>query len=130
MLRFLVRAILIAVLHFAITWACVFAWTKVSDAENQRTWKSFGYSAAAVTFSSPLYQVPMARQRLGFLTGTAINSALWGIVLAIVFSRVRRLWLLLLLPVLWFGALTGVAAFLDQGADRDSGNVPITTRFP
>ena len=130
MLRFVVRAFLIAILHFAITVAFVFAWTRVSDAENQRTWKSFGYSAGAMAFSSPLYQVPIARQRLEFLAATAINSALWGIVLAIVFSRVRRLWLLLLLPILWFAVLTGVAAFLERRVDRDAGHVPITTRLP
>ena len=130
MLRFIVRVFLISVLHFAIAVAFVFAWTSVSESDDQRTWKSFGYSAGTIAFSTPLYQVPAARQRLHYLAGTAINSALWGIVLAIVFSRVRRLWLLLLLPVLWFGALTGVSAFLEQRADRDSGNVPITTRFP
>jgi hypothetical protein len=123
MLRFAVRAVLIAILHFAITLAFVFAWSGASEAENQRTWTSFGYSAGTMAFSSPLYQVPAARQRLPFLVGAAINSALWGIFLAIVFSRVRRLWLLLLIPILWYATLTSVAALLER-------RVPITTRFP
>jgi hypothetical protein len=123
MLRFAVRAVLIAILHFAITLAFVFAWSGASEAENQRTWTSFGYSAGTMAFSSPLYQVPAARQRLPFLAGTAINSALWGIFLAIVFSRVRRLWLLLLIPILWYATFTSVAALLER-------RVPIATRFP
>lgn len=130
MLRFAVRAIVIAILHFAIAVAFVFAWSKVSDADDQRTWKSFGYAAGTMAFSTPLYQLPAARQRLHYLAGTAINSALWGMVLAIVFSRVRRLWLLLLFPLLWFGAWTGAAAFLERRADRDAGPVSIPTLFP
>jgi hypothetical protein len=123
MVRFAVRAVLIAILHFAITLAFVFAWSGASEAENQRTWTSFGYSAGTMAFASPLYQIPMARQRLPFLAGTAINSALWGIVLAIVFSHVRRLWLLLLIPILWFAGLTGAAGFLERRID------PTATRF-
>lgn len=135
MLRFVIRAFLIAVFHFAIAIGFIFAWSNETEQHSHMTWQSFGYAAGSVAFSTPLYQIPAARQRLQFLVGVALNSALWGVLLAIIFSRPRRLWLLLLFPILWFGGLTAAANLLEERVDREwnarlGSRVPITQRFP
>ncbi len=140
LVRFFAVANSFAILHFILTMALLFGWSDATKTDDQRTWGAFGYTAAMLSITSPLYQIHFVREHMRFFPAFVINSLIWGTLFALVVTRIRRFWLwipiaLVGLPLLWHEGWNVAAKMVEQRTDRDwtsrlPNRIPITQRFP
>ena len=124
---FFVLALAFILLHFALTLFFLFRW---SDALSQSRPLSglFAPSFGLAVFTAPVYSI--VHNRLPIFTTGLVNSALWGIILALIVTRFgwRGIAVIVIgIPILIYLGITAAAVILEH---RMGPRPQVALRFP
>jgi hypothetical protein len=122
-----VLALLFTIVHLAVTSFFLVQWSDVLRASRPLP-EHFAPSFGLAIFTAPVYS--MVHDRLPIFTTSLLNSALWGIIAALIVTRLR--WrsiaaIVIAVPVLLYLALTAAAMILEH---RLGPSPQVAQRFP
>ena len=120
-------AVLFTIVHFVLTAFILFQWSDALRLSRPLS-DLFAPSFGLAIFTAPIYSI--ARDRLPIFVTSFLNSVLWGIVAALIVTRLRWRWIAAIIigvPILLYVAMTAGAVILEH---RAGPSPQVGQRFP